>query len=595
MGASLLNGQFQIDRYSLDGPHEHSQVETGGAQPAQWMLGPSGTTVAWLSGANRISVQRVPLDGQTPWPSPKIIDAPSDLLTFGILEDGTIGVVRASGQLMQRDPAAASTGAKLTVGSRITWAQIRGDYAAVATDGKIRMYRLVKQTWTMMEERSDFSGAAERRLPADGQILAIVRGGISLGEQTLNTPGKVADVAMSDQGFVFVSGDFKGIYALPTGTTEPYLVADSPAGVQVAASRQGLAYTGPGGTVLLPLNEGSRLNDTGRLIIALATALILLAILGGLLLLFIDGKGMEPNKRKTAGLKDSKLPKPPPDLIAAISSGQATLWAGAGLSASSGLPLRNAFISSVFQIALVEHWLRPAQLDKYWKLITDGKPEEALDQFIASDAANRIRVADLVRSSFDRFAATNDAQRLLAELPFNTAITTNYDTLLARTGSEWAINTAYVDGGAAVLALGSHLTVKLFGSCEAGRPAVLGRADFAEALAANPEFVAAYSDLFEARPILFVGASIEGLLADLQALRAPRPSGIKHYCIAGVSTLNWKATANQLKNRYGIEVLPCDVLNIQDQLKSFLMDLKQGVEERLEGLTDAKPVGQKVA
>ena len=580
IGVSLKQRRFQVDRYHLEGGVEHAEAAAG-ADPVQWMIGADGVTLAWLSGVNRVSVQRAGFPGQpveqAPWPAPQNLTAPSDMVTFGVLQDGSIGFVLASGELLRRDLAGQAADVNLPLGGRLTWAQVRGDYAGVVIGGKIRMYRFVEGAWKMIEERPDFKEVQERRLPADGQIVALVAGGIRLGDQTLNTPGKVADVAISDQGFVLASGDFRGIYSLPLAS-EPYLLADSPAGVQIAASRNALGYTSAAGTVIVPLLEQSRLTETGRLIVGIATALAILAVLASLLLLFVDGSGIETKtKRKETKLKETKLPKPPPDLVKAISAGDATLWAGAGLSSTSGFPLRNAFISSVFQAALMENWQTAKQMDQYWKLVTDGKPEEALDKFVANNAANRIRVGDLARATYSRFSSVNPTQRQLAKLPFKTAITTNYDTLLERSGSEWAINTARVEGGAHMLALGSHLTVKLFGDFEGGGAPLLGRHELASAVSANPDFAKAFSDLFEARPILFVGASLEGLLEDLAILNAPKPSGIKHYCVAGVATLNWKPKANDLKGRYNIEVFPCDVLHIQDQLKVFLAELEEAV------------------
>ena len=597
VGVSMKQGRFLVDRYHLDGSTEHAEVASGG-EPVQWMIGSDGVTLAWLSGVNSVSVQRAAFPGQTaeppPWPAVKTLVAPSDMATFGVLKDGSIGFVLANGGLLRKDPERKSPDAKLSLGERVVWAQLHGNYAAVVVGSKIRMYQMVEGTWKLMEERPDFAENLERRLPADGQIVALVAGGVRVGDQTLNSPGQVADVVMSDQGFVLVSGDFRGIYSLPTNS-EAYLLADSPPGVQIAANRNALGYTSAAGTVIVGLLENSRLTDTGRLIVAIATALVILAILASLLLLLVDAKGMEPkSKRKDAKLKEAKLPKPPPDLVKAISSGDATLWAGAGLSSTSGFPLRNAFISSVFQTSLMEGWQTAKQMDQYWKLVTDGKQEAALDKFVASNPANRIRAGDLARATYSRFSSVNPTQRQLAKLPFKTAITTNYDTLLERSGSEWASNTARVAGGAHILALGSHLTLKLFGDFEMGGAPMLSRQELAATIEANPDFLPAFVDLFETRSILFVGASLEGLLEDLAVLNAPKPSGIKHYCVAGVSTSNWKPKANELKSRYNIEVLPCDVANIQEQLKLFLAELQEAVTAEALGPQEHPQMGQPV-
>lgn len=180
-------------------------------EPVQWIFGPDGLTLAWLSGVNHITVQSAAFPGETApgkmaWPEPKTLVTRSDLVTFDVLQDGTIGLVLVSGELVQQGPSKAEAGARLSLGARVSWAQMRGDCAAVVMVDKIRIYKLVRGDWKMIEERPDFLAGSDRRLPADGQILAVAQGGIRMGEQTLNTPGKVANVAMTDQRFLIVSG-----------------------------------------------------------------------------------------------------------------------------------------------------------------------------------------------------------------------------------------------------------------------------------------------------------------------------------------------------------------------------------------------------
>ena len=45
----------------------------------------------------------------------------------------------------------------------------------------------------------------------------------------------------------------------------------------------------------------------------------------------------------------------------------------------------------MFQTALMKNWQTARQMDQYWKLVTDGRPEEALDRFV-ENPANRMRV-----------------------------------------------------------------------------------------------------------------------------------------------------------------------------------------------------------
>ncbi len=381
---------------------------------------------------------------------------------------------------------------------------------------------------------------------------------------------------------MIVSGAFDGLYILPGAKSEPYQIADAPPGMQIAASTHALGYTGKSGTVMIALEYKSRLTPAGRTMVTIATCLIVAAMLIALAFLILDMQGYDGKKSRKVSKQDGVLPKPPPGLIEAIASGKTTLWAGAGVSAGSGYSLRTPFLSSVFQTARVESWTSTGQIEQSRKLVAEGKCEQALDNFIAADPVMRIRVHELFQATFHRFAAVNDLQLQLAKLPFQAAITTNYDCLLDRTSAPWAVHTVNVNAPASVLGPESQVFVKLYGDFAAASPPILGRRDFRAALGRNPEFLRAFGRLFTTRPVFFIGASIEGLLVDLELLEAPQPpAAVEHYCVTGVVSGNWKPAAAQLKSKYNIEVLACDAMHIQAQLKQFLAELAEGVEQRL--------------
>ena len=58
--------------------------------------------------------------------------------------------------------------------------------------------------------------------------------------------------------------------------------------------------------------------------------------------------------------------------------------------------------------------------------------------------------------------------------------------------------------------------------------------------------------------------------------------------------MNWKPKANELKSRYNIEVFPCDVLSIQDQLRVFLTELQEAVKAEALGPQEHPQMGQPV-
>ena len=581
IGASVKSGTMELERWAGDPDSmavEKATIDLGGALPVQWTIAHDGKEVAWLSDS-RIYVQKTPFSGQASWPEPHSIEAPAGLRSFGLMPGGTIGLALPKGELRQVDPMSGATVATQPVGAKIRWAQFRGEYAAVATSNLLFLYRFTDQNFKKIEERPPVEGTFELRLPADGQLLAITRAGVRTNDGTRNAPGRVADVQMTDQGFLVATGDFPGIVELSDKHPATH-IADAPQGAQLAASRGALAYTSKEGTVLLAMIENTRLTDTGRLVAGLAAILAIIAILALIMYLFQD-KGADEVRVKTrkGKDKDEHLPKPPPELIDAISNGDATLWAGAGLSAPSGLALRTTFISKVFEAASNEEWCKHSYIDQYWKLIASNKAEEALDMFVYSDPVMRVRVGDLAKATYNRFAASNETHRQLGKLPFTAAITTNYDTLLERVGAPWAINVTGIHSPVDVLELGSHLIVKLCGDFAQVPPAILCRKDFRQSISENPEFTASFGRLFESRPIFFIGASIDGLLIDLETLHAPK-TDIKHYAICGIAaSSNWRSGAKQLKSRYNIEVFAASVETLQDDLKVFLIDLVDAVEK----------------
>ena len=309
VSVSSRGGKFEIDRYSLQGSVVHATVAWGQVEPSQWTLGSDGKSIAWLTGTRQISVQRMPFDGDSSWPAPKTVLAPSPVTAFGVLDSGHVGLILATGELIERDPGTGATGSRLSLGSRVSWAQMRGDYAAVETGDKIFMYRLTGSDWKMVEERSGISDAGEVRLPADGQIVTVEGGAIRLGDEILNTPGKVTQIAMSDQVTIFVSVEFNGIYVLPHGSSQPYRIADAPPGARLAASRTALAYTGVSGTVLRPLSSDSRTTPAGRLLTGPAAALAMAGALGLMLMILSELRGFKSTSARNVVKKASGLQK----------------------------------------------------------------------------------------------------------------------------------------------------------------------------------------------------------------------------------------------------------------------------------------------
>src|SRR4029079_14695295 len=83
--------------------------------------------------------------------------------------------------------------------------------------------------------------------------------------------------------------------------------------------------------------------------------------------------------------------------------------------------------------------------------------------------------------------------------------------------------------------------------------------------------------ILQSRCVLFVGASLEGIKADLEILSIPRKPAGRHYAITGVLDAAWKGLANELSERYGIEALVCSEHTIGMELPCFLEKLAASV------------------
>ena len=79
--------------------------------------------------------------------------------------------------------------------------------------------------------------------------------------------------------------------------------------------------------------------------------------------------------------------------------------------------------------------------------------------------------------------------------------------------------------------------------------------------------------------LVFVGCSLEGLLADLNELGAPAEVRRTHYALAGVSHAIWEKQAAELKRRFGVEVLACSADQIHAALPVFLEKLSWHVNQ----------------
>lgn len=113
-------------------------------------------------------------------------------------------------------------------------------------------------------------------------------------------------------------------------------------------------------------------------------------------------------------------------LVKALSAGEAVAFVGAGVSASSGLPLWHKFIKDFLEFA--QGRLRSDDHTLASKLLSDGQlllVAETLQRGLDRPIFN-----SYVKDIFDTRRMPNAVHKSIVRLPFCLAITTNFDTLL---------------------------------------------------------------------------------------------------------------------------------------------------------------------
>jgi hypothetical protein len=218
-----------------------------------------------------------------------------------------------------------------------------------------------------------------------------------------------------------------------------------------------------------------------------------------------------------------------------------------------------------------------------------GAVEQAINELAA--VADRGQLTASLRAILCRYTMPSKSHEYLAQLPFASAVTTNYDALLDRSGLErsglerspadWAENPVHLDSQRGPHAAEIPFLLKLYGNLAGDRPALLSHAEFETKVRAGT-FTPVFQRVFAERSLLFVGCSLEGLLADLHALGLDGMAGRKHYALAGVSSPAWKKQVADLKQRFGVQVLACTAKSIATALPEFLELLAGKVQEQAE-------------
>jgi uncharacterized membrane protein len=450
-----------------------------------------------------------------------------------------------------------------------------GDYVAVASENERKAVLFgYRQGWNLAETAYWPQSASDVLIPAPGALAVRVGGAVRLGGAARNTPGAVRSFLLF-RGYVAATGDFNGVLVLPDGE-EPYLVAEAAPGSAAAAGRDALAVSGARGTSLYRLSVDERLTVAGRSLAVLSTSLfglsaallvlpVLLARIVGLFRLFLLGK-LLPASRKPA---PEKLGSPPPQLIEACASGRVVLWAGAGVSAQAGLPDRRTFVANLLQAAAVEGWLDAIRAQALLRRMQREDSEAAMEQLL--EIAPPAQLIAYLEGAVPRYTPASRAHQLLARIPFQAMLTTNYDGTLERLENPCARNPLTLSHPGLGL-MNTPFLLKLYGHLAQPESLLLARGPMSEAARGNGFNLA---PLMTTRTFLFAGCSLDCLLRDLRALQAPPAGAREHFAVAAADGA-WRESLRELRERYGVHAQVCRDDRISAELPAFFEALARG-------------------
>lgn len=461
-------------------------------------------------------------------------------------------------------------------------AAVLDDYIAIASNPvkTVALYRLRNGAWASLESIPAPEPPFQLIIPAAGSLATIASGHLRTGTRSRNTLGAVSS-AVSFHAVIVVAGDFDKIWALSDleqGQPEgDYEIAAAPRNSVLGVGREHLAISSPQGTSILAASLDQRLTPSGRFTALLAflqligALLLLMApLLFRLLLAYFASLAEKRGKRQHAGLIPELLPDPPQQLVELLAGGKGVLWAGAGLSAQSGVPLRHTFATSLLQTARLEEWIKIGEWNKLMRRLNRGDVEGALEPLLESLTSSKF--ASYADAVIPHYITPSASHELLAKLPLTEAFTTNYDDLLSRLEASWNCVCLTARGENLEHAVNTPFLLKWYGNLKQYPTVLMTRRQLGVA-AVESRAAFLLERVMSGRSLLFAGASLEGIKADFEALQIPKLRLGRHYAVAGVSDPAWKGLAAELAEHYGIEALVCSERNIGLELPKFLEKL----------------------
>ncbi|MEZ5399324.1 MAG: hypothetical protein R2729_06615 [Bryobacteraceae bacterium] len=576
-GARFAGGAIEWQRLNADG----DAWETGGRIDgvpggAPWAMDGGLTRAAWSDGGKICSAPAA--GGKAVC---ETLPVQTTLMGVVMTDAGSAGAVFGDGEfrLWQIGQRGEWPAVPMPLKSADKLAQTADTLAVYSkAEGKVAVFRLDQGSVPKLIGVESAGGAADAlMITAPGQVAVQAGEGLRWLGRSFAAPGGLKGAVATPAGSLLAAGDFDGAYELTEDGGNRALLDDAGRLEALAIAESRVAYSGAKSTSVVRLVKAQTMSSRGSMLMRVASFLTSLAVILGLLSSTVGVySGRLRTKRKRADAPGPpQLPFPTPEMAHALQQRGGILWAGAGLSAQSGFPLWHDFGASLVQSAFYENWVDSMTGTQLMEMVRNHAVDKAVDGVAAQVEPKRHEVAAYYASVFNRQLALSEGHRYLTRLPLVGALTTCYDQLLDSIGADHTILDL---SGFEILETeekGEFFLVKLYGDPRLPSTTIFSKGQFRERCSRKPDLRAAMGALLERRTLVFLGASVEGLVDDLEAIGAPRVqpgAAIRHWAVAGVRG-PWEKSAALLRERYAIETVACDGTLIGAQLPQFLEKL----------------------
>lgn len=577
--------------------------------PESFTIAPDGSRVAYLKYGyvcvfNGVTAEII----DTVSPNP--FDDNDSVTAVAFTDTGLLALARSKGSVEFRNPnslhsppTTAQTklsspsmlkpvGNLLIVVSTVNAAVVVLDLRSLAREVKSHAYPL------SMVDKLVLAVSNYGRLAVGGgsRVNITPRNGDGDASIELNAYGDIRVLSFYDEDRVLAGGAFRDLYLLQQGKV-PVKVDAVPAGVDaLAINLEKIAWAGANGVSLRSHHTRLELITGGKIAVGICAVLLF-----GLAVMFF----YDVESRRTAVMEQEETVDEPPalrlpaelpaDLVEACAAGDCVLYAGAGLSAQSGMPIWRNFVHDLLNWAVENEYVDDEAANSFHAAIDAGDSDPVADSIISRlttpEQSNRLN--SYLRGVFLRSVSPSQAHLLLRQLKFSAVLTTNFDNLLERTYNDLPTTPdVYTPKDAerllTALTKRDYFILKLYGTLDDPPTVMVAPAQYESAITNNRVFSQFMQTLFFSRTLLFVGASLEGIEAYLKGISLPREIGRKHYALIDVVGNAWRAKADLLERRYGIKVLAYTAGSDYAELQSFVRRLATRVSARQTNGTELK-------